>query len=76
MVSWRILFLPSSIVITSPSEKGFRSFVFPADFFSFVPFSFASVSDSCPYPSCLCLPLRTSFLRCPASSHREDATLA
>jgi len=29
--------------------------------------------DPCPYPSCLCLPLRTSFSRYPSSSRREDA---
>jgi hypothetical protein len=29
----------------------------------FVPVCLSSVSDPCPYPSCLCLPLRNSFSR-------------
>jgi hypothetical protein len=29
----------------------------------FAPAWLSSVSDPCPYPSCLCLPLRTSFYR-------------
>ena len=54
-----------------PSMSGFggyRSIASPVSFFSSVPLYFSSVFDSCPYPSCLCLPLRTSFPRCPASS--------
>jgi len=57
--------LPSSKVITCPYSKGFRSLVSSASFFSFVPLSLASVSDSFPYLSCLCLPLRTSFFVVP-----------
>ncbi len=65
MVRWRILFLPSSKVISCPFSRGFRLVASPASFFSFVPLSFASVSDSLPYLSCLCLPLRTSFFVVP-----------
>ena len=58
------------------SIEGLRPVVYPASFGSFVPVLLSSVSDPCPYPSCLCLPLRNSFLRCPSSSQREGATAA
>ena len=55
------------------SIKGFFSVASPASFFPFVPVCSSSVSDPCPYPSCLCLPLYTSFSCCPSSSRREGA---
>src|SRR5262245_41065176 len=47
--------------------QGFLSVVSPKSFLLFVPVSLASVSEPCPYPSCLCLPSRTSFFYCPAA---------
>ena len=55
------------------SVKGFFSVASPASFLPSVPVCLSSVSDPCPYPSCLCLPLHTSFSRCPSSSRREGA---
>jgi len=55
------------------SVKGFFSVASLASLLPFVPVCLSSVSDPCPYPSCLCLPLRTSFSRCPSSSRREGA---
>jgi hypothetical protein len=55
------------------SVKGFFSVASLSSLLPFVPVCLSSVSDPCPYPSCLCLPLRTSFSRCPSSSRREDA---
>ena len=54
------------------SVKGFFSVASLASLLPFVPVCLSSVSDPCPYPSCLCLPLRTSFSRCPSSSRREN----
>jgi len=53
--------------------KGFFSVASLSSLLPFVPVCLSSVSDPCPYPSCLCLPLRTSFSRCPSSSRREGA---
>ena len=47
------------------SVKGFFSVASLASLLPFVPVCLSSVSDPCPYPSCLCLPLRTSFSRIP-----------
>ena len=55
------------------SVKGFFSVASLASPLPFVPVCLSSVSDPYPYPSCLCLPLRTSFSRCPSSSRREGA---
>jgi len=55
------------------SVKGFFSVASIASLLLFVPVCLSSVSDPCPYPSCLCLPLRISFPRCPSSSRREGA---
>ena len=55
------------------SVKGFFSVASIASLFPFVPVCLSSVSDPCLYPSCLCLPLRTSFSRCPPNSRREGA---
>jgi len=55
------------------SVTGFLSVASPASFLPSFAVLLSSVSDSFPYPSCLCLPLRTSFSRCPCSSHREGA---
>ena len=55
------------------SVKGFFSVASLSSLLPFVPVCLSSVSDPCPYPSCLCLPLRTSFSRCPSSSRREGA---
>ena len=55
------------------SVKGFFSVASLASLLPFVPVCLSSVSDPCPYPSCLCLPLRTSFSRWPSSSRREGA---
>ncbi len=44
------------------SVKGFFSVASAASLLPFAPVCLSSVSDSCPYPSCLfCLPLRTSL---------------
>jgi len=53
--------------------KGFFSVASLSSLLPFVPVCLSSVSAPCPYPSCLCLPLRTSFSRCPSSSRREGA---
>ena len=55
------------------SVKGFFSVASIASLLPFVPVCLSSVSDPCLYPSCLCLPLRTSFSRCPPYSRREGA---
>jgi len=55
------------------SVKGFFSVAALASLLPFVPVCLSSVSDPCPYPSCLCLPLRTSFSSCPSPSRREGA---
>src|SRR5262249_936213 len=47
--------------------QGFLSVVSPDSFLPFVPVSLSSVSEPCPYPSCLCLPSRTSFFHCSAA---------
>jgi hypothetical protein len=49
------------------STQGVLSVVSPASFLQFVPVFLSSVSEPCPYPSCLCLPWRTSFFHCPAA---------
>ena len=49
-------------------------FAYPASFLPFVPFFLFSGSGSCPYLSCLCLPFRTSFLRCTSSYRRKRDT--
>ena len=59
--------------LTMLSVKGFFSVASLSSLLPFVPVCLSSVSDPCPYPSCLCLPLRTSFSRCPSSSRREGA---
>src|SRR5215510_15134558 len=46
--------------------QAFLSVVSPDSFLPFVPVSLSSVSAPCPYPSCLCLPSRTSFFHCSA----------
>ena len=51
--------------LTVLSVKGFFSVASLASLLPFVPVCLSSVSDPCPYPSCLCLPLRTSFSRVP-----------
>ena len=43
------------------------SVVSPDSFLPFVPVFLSSVSEPCPYPSCLCRPSRTSFLHCPTA---------
>ena len=55
------------------SVKRFFSVASLASLLLFVPVRLSSVSDPCPYPSCLCLPLHTSFSRCPSSSRRDSA---
>src|SRR5215510_13639762 len=46
--------------------QGLSSVVSPKFFLLFFPVSLTSVSEPCPYPSCLCLPSRTSFFHCSA----------
>jgi len=53
------------------SVKGFFPVASPASLLPSCPVCLSSVSDSCPYPSCLCLPLPTSFCRCPSSFRRS-----
>ncbi len=55
------------------SVKGFFWVASLSSLSPFVPVCLSSVSDPSPYPSCLCLPLRTSFSRSPSSSRREGA---
>ena len=47
--------------LTMLSVKGFFSAASISSLLPFVPVCLSSVSDPCPYPSCLCLPLRTPF---------------
>ena len=58
------------------SVTGFLSVASPASFL--LSFAVLMPSASCPfpYPSCLCLPLRTSFSCCPSSSRREGTPAA
>jgi len=49
------------------SMQGVLSVVSPDSFLPFVPVFLSSVSEPCPYPSCLCRPSRTSFLHCPTA---------
>ena len=64
------------------SMQGFLSVVSPDSFLPFVPVFLSSVSEPCPYPSCLCRPLRASFLHCLAAglhdhnSQTADGSLA
>src|SRR5262249_44582440 len=56
--------------------QGFLSVVSPDSFLPFVPVFLSSVSEPCPYPSCLCLPSRTSFFHYSApwfttTTHKE-----
>ena len=51
--------------LTLFSVKVFFSVAWPAYFLFFGPVCLSSVSDPCSYPSCLCLPLRTSFFLVP-----------
>ena len=55
------------------SVLGSLSVASPAFFLPSFAVLLSSVSGSFPCPSCLCLPLRTSFSRCPCSSRREGA---
>src|SRR5262249_26555804 len=48
-------------------SMGFLSVVSPDSFLPFVSVFLSSVSEPCPYPSCLCLPSRTSFFHCSAA---------
>ncbi len=57
---------------TMLSVMGFFSVASAASLLPFGPACLSSVSEPCPYPSYLCLPLRTSFSRWPASFRRED----
>jgi hypothetical protein len=57
------------------SMQGFLSVVSPDSFLPFVPVFLSSVSELCPYPSCLCLPSRTSFFHCP-TPQTADGSLA
>jgi hypothetical protein len=45
------------------SVKEFFSVASLTSFLPFVPVCLSSVSGPCPYPSCLCLPLHTSFFK-------------
>ena len=56
------------------SMQGFLSVVSPKSFLLFVPVFLTSVSEPCPYPSCLCLPSRTSFFHCSAPGSRPQPT--
>ncbi len=47
--------------LTMLSVKAFFSVASLTSLLPCVPVRLSSVSDPCPYPSCLCLPLRTSF---------------
>ena len=64
------------------SMQGFLSVVSPDSFLPFVPVFLSSVSEPCPYPSCLCRPSRASFLHCLAAglydhnSQTADGSLA
>ena len=44
-----------------PSVKRFFWVALLTSLLPFVPVCLSSVSDPCPYPSCLCLPLRLPF---------------
>ena len=49
------------------SVKGFFSVASLTCLLPFVPVCLSSVSGPCPYPSCLCLPLRASFFLVPSA---------
>jgi len=54
------------------SIQGFLSVVSPDSFLPFVPVFLSSVSELCPYPSCLCLPSRTSVSIVPPPASRPQ----
>lgn len=63
-VSWKLV---SPLFQQQTWEPRIYGEKFTSEISLFVPVCSSSVSDFCPYPSCLCLPLHTSFSRCPLS---------
>src|SRR5262245_19011479 len=62
----------SGVHLSPMVSMGFLSVVSPDFFLPFVPVFLSSVSEPCPYPSCLCLPSRTSFFHCSAPGSRPQ----